>query len=374
MRRLLVNALSVTNQSGAHVLLGHMGYLMEQRRDDVRLVVLCREDMDVLRTAWGDRVDWVFAPAATQGWAARALWERLHLDVIARTRQVAAYFTPSGVAAARLQVPQIVFCQNPWSLVTAARRLRDAPKAWLQRRAYRRTMQVSDVLIFNSRFMQQAYRENAGRPERIGAVIYQSPGDETLAHAAAWGKIERKPGQIACASAMGPHKNVETVIRAFHHLRTQGHEPASLVLAGGWPDAAYERQIRGMVKTLGLENQVRFAGFVPRMELNRYLAESQVFCLMSRCESFGIPAIEAQCFGTPVISSNVCAVPEICGDGGWFYDPDDWSGVAEGMARLLGDPATWQQVSDAAYRNASRYSWSQCSPPLVEIVRRVLCP
>ncbi len=372
MRRLLVNALSVTNQSGAHVLLGHISYLMDQLQGDVRLIVLCREDMDTLHAPWGDRVDWVFAPVSTRGWLSRALWERRFLVRIVRDRKVDAYFTPSGVAAARLPIPQIVFCQNPWALVPAARRLRDAPKAWLQRLAYRQTMRVAEAVIFNSRFMQQAYRANAGRQERMGAVVYQAPGEETQRHAAEWGNVTRKPGQIVCASAMGPHKNVETVIRAFHHLRTHGYATASLILVGGWPDAAYERQIREMVKTLRLENQIRFAGFVPREELDRYLAESQVFCLMSRCESFGIPAIEAQLFGTPVISSNVCAVPEICGDGGWFYDPDDWSGVAEGMARLLGDAETWTRLSEAARRNAGRYSWVQCSPGLVDVVRTVL--
>lgn len=373
MRRLLVNALSVTNHSGAHVLLGHMGFLLEQMSADVRLVVLCRADMHALRDAWGDRVDWVFAPAATRGWGARAGWERRYLAHIIREHQADAYFTPSGVAAAKLPVPQIVFCQNPWALVRDARRRRDAPKAWLQRLAYRRTMQVAAAVIFNSRFMQQAYRANAGREERMGAVVYQAPGTETQQHAADWGEVTRKPGQIVCASAMGPHKNVEAVVRAFQCLREQGHDAATLVLAGGWPDPVYERKICEMVITLRLEKQVRFTGFIPREALDRLLAESQVFCLLSRCESFGIPAIEAQLFGTPVISSNVCAVPEICGAGGWFYAPDDEVGVSEGLARLLGDAGTWQGVSAAARRNASRYSWTQCSPGLVDVVRRVLC-
>lgn len=372
MRRLLVNALSVTNQSGAHVLLGHMGFLMDQLQDDVRLVILCRADMNALRAPWGDRVDWVFAPVSTRGWLARALWERRHLSRLVRDHNIDAYFTPSGVAAARLPAPQMVFCQNPWALVPAARRRRDAPKAWLQRLAYRRTMQVAEAVIFNSRFMQQAYRANAGRQERMGAVVYQAPGEETQKHAADWGNVTRKPGQIVCASAMGPHKNVETVIKAFHRLREQGHETASLILAGGWPDTAYERKMREMVTLLGLDDHVRFTGFIPREELDKLLAESQVFCLMSRCESFGIPAIEAQLFGTPVISSNVCAVPEIGGDGGWFYDPDDDAGVAEGLAKLLGDAETWSRLSAAARRNASRYSWAQCSPGLVDIVRKIL--
>ena len=372
MRKLLVNALSVTNQSGAHVLLGHMGFLLEQMSEDLRLVVLCRADMHALRDAWHDKVDWVFAPAATKGWAVRAGWERSHLVRVMHEQQARAYFTPSGVAATKLPVPQIVFCQNPWALVSTARRRRDAPKAWLQRMAYKRTMRVADAVIFNSRFMQEAYRKNAGCEERLGAVVYQAPGDETQLHASSWAGVTRKPGQIVCASAMGPHKNVETVVRAFHRLRKDGCDYASLVLAGGWPDSEYEHKIHDLVARLHLADHVRFTGFIPREDLDRLLAESQVFCLMSRCESFGIPAIEAQLFGTPVISSNVCAVPEICGAGGWFYDPDDDVGVAEGVGRLLADSETWQTLSDAARSNACRYSWEQCSPALVAVVKKVL--
>ncbi len=372
MRRLLVNALSVTNQSGVHVLLGHMGFLMEQLRDDLRLIVLCRENMHALRDAWGDRVDWAFAPASTQSWAARAWWEKQNLRRIIYEQQADGYFTPSGVVATNLPVPQMVFCQNPWSLVSAARRWQDAPKAWLQRVAYKRTMRLADAVIFNSRFMQDAYRENAGCEERHGSVVYQAPGEETQLHAESWQDVTRKPGQIVCASAMGRHKNVETVVRALHRLREVRGTTASLILAGGWPDPAYERKIRKMVCQLHLEPHIRFTGFIPREDLDRLLAESQVFCLMSRCESFGIPAVEAQLFGTPVISTNVCAVPEICGDGCWFYDPDDVVGVSEGLHRLLYDHKVWQQLSDAARNNAMRYSWAQCSPALVDVVKKVL--
>ena len=98
-------------------------------------------------------------------------------------------------------------------------------------------------------------------------------------------------------------------------------------------------------------------------------AESQVFCLMSRCESFGIPAIEAQLFGTPVVCSTACAVPEICGEGGLFCDPDDIDGIAEALNSLLEDSDVWRARSELALRNADRFHWQACSKPLVELFR-----
>ena len=367
MAKLLVNALSATNPSGACVLRGHVGQLADALRGRVRIVVLGRADMAGLRAELGDRVDWEFAPAATRGWLFRVAWERAQLGRILKKHGAGLYFTPSGIAAhVPAGVRQIVFCQNPWALVPAARRRRDFAKAGLQRRAYRRTMRAADVMVFNSRYMQAAYRANAGREEKRGLVVYQAAEDATRARAAA-ADVPRQPNQILCVSVMGPHKNVETLVRALREVRAACPD-AHLLLAGSWPDPAYERNVRRLVAALGLGAAVEFAGFVARERLDRLYAESRVFCLMSRCESFGIPALEAQLFGTPVVSSAVCAIPEICGAGGWFRAPDDVAGVAAALRTLLADEAEWQRLSAAARANAARFAWRECSRPLAALV------
>ena len=92
---------------------------------------------------------------------------------------------------------------------------------------------------------------------------------------------------------------------------------------------------------------------------------------MSRCESFGIPAIEAQLFGTPVVCSTACAVPEICGEGGLFCEPDDIPGIAEALESLLSDANAWNDASEQARRNADRFRWQTCSQPLVKLFREL---
>ncbi len=372
MRTVLVNALSVTNQSGFHVLVGVLDQLIVGLRDVCCFVVVCRPDRADLKARFEGRVTWCQAPVSTVRWLPRAVWEHRNLKPLAIAHGADVYLTTSGIAASSLAIPQVVLCPNPWALVPAARRRRDALKAGLQRCAYRHAMQTAEVMVFISDFLRSAYRKNAGRVERRGLVVHLAADAETHQRAQQWIDRPRKPGQILCVSAMAPHKNSEAVIRAVHALAPSLE--ATLVLAGSWPDAAYEKKIRALVTALRMDDRVRFAGFVSREALDRLYAESQVFCLMSRCESFGIPAIEAQLFGTPVVCSNVCAVPEICGDGGRFLDPDDVHGIAAALGQLLDDREAWMRVSEAARRNAERFSWERCAQPLVDLFRDWLSP
>ncbi len=376
---ILVNALSVTNQSGLHVLAGHL----EQLVSEFPITLIARPSMSALRERFGDRVEWVDAPEKTAGWMARAVWEFQCLEKTAQRCRARWYFTPSGIAASRLSIPQTVLCQNPWCMVPSARHRRDALKAWLQRRAYRKTMRIAEVMVFNSEYMQQAYRENAGFKEKRGIIATQAAEESTRRRAAQWKETPRVPGQIVCVSAMAPHKNIEVLLSAFEKLKSGNTEKLkkeevqnfsvsefqnlSLHLVGPWPDSVYEQKILGLISDLDLSEQVQVHGFVSREELDRIYAESQVFCLMSRCESFGIPAIEAQLFGTPVVCSTACAVPEICGEGGLFCDPDDMAGTADALRSLLKSSKVWKMFSERAQKNADRFQWETCSKPLVEL-------
>jgi glycosyltransferase involved in cell wall biosynthesis len=368
----LVNALSVTNLSGRHVLLGHLERLATWTRGEHEFDVIYHAgNRDICRDL-GANVRWVECSSITARWPGRVAWEASSLSGLAKRLGSDFMFTPSGTYVPRMSLPQVVFAQNPWALVSGVERTpAQQIKAALQRQNYRQAVKRASLMFFNSEYMRAAYRENACCPLNDSEVVYQALDDATHDLAKEMRALqERKSLQIVSVSAMAPHKGVETLVNALATVRQDHGLPAELVLVGAWPDAAYAKKIRSLVQNLGLESGVTIKGHVSRQELNQLYAESKVFALMSHCESFGIPAVEAQVFGTPVVSSNCCAIPEVCGEGGFFPQPGDAEGTAARIAQLLSDDEDWTRLSDQAITNASRFRWDLCSRPLLRMFER----
>lgn len=366
----IINALSVSNASGRHVLLGHLRQLSTQLGSEWTFTILHHDENEDMRSELGPSVIWERCPPGTSHWRKRSLWERRQLPALVEKLGGDVVFSPAGISYTKVKVPQIVFCQNPWCMVRDVHKgVADSIKAFLQRAAYRKAVKQAEVMVYNSRFMQEAYEKNAGTTGNQSVVCYQGVDEETFDAAASLEHVtQHTQGLILTVSAMGSHKGIEVCCEAMSILKQKGI-PFHWKLIGGWPDPDYRTKIQDLIKELGIEDHVDIPGHVSDEELMHAYASARVFCLMSKCESFGIPAVEAQTFGTPVVTSQGCAMPEIDGDGGLYPARLNAVETADALERLLTDDAEWARRSAHARENAQRYHWSHCSKPLVEVFR-----
>ena len=120
---------------------------------------------------------------------------------------------------------------------------------------------------------------------------------------------------------------------------------------------------------LCLTDFVRITGAVSAEDLPTYYRRARVFCLLSRCESFGIPAVEAQMMGTPCVVADACAPPEVAGPGGQIVPLGDTAAAADALQSLLNDADGWKETSDRALANVQRFHWSRVSEPLIRYLR-----
>jgi glycosyltransferase involved in cell wall biosynthesis len=177
------------------------------------------------------------------------------------------------------------------------------------------------------------------------------------------------PDYAIFTGTLHPRKNIARIIEAYARLRRQQGELAGdLVLAGadGWQGDRFRVQ----AAQLGVAEHVRFLGYTPQAHLDALMAGARFFCFPSLFEGFGLPVLEAQSLGVPVMTSNYSSLPEVAGDAALYVDPTDIDAIADAMLRLSQDEALRQRLIAAGYENVKRFSWETAADETYRVLRQ----
>lgn len=159
-----------------------------------------------------------------------------------------------------------------------------------------------------------------------------------------------------------PAKGIPELLDAFAGLRP-GMPDALLVCAGAGDIDAAARQAR----RLGLEDSVRFPGWIDGDEKRAWLARAALFVLPSHAEGLPMSLLEAMAAGLPVVASAVGGIPDVVHDGvnGFLVAPGDRVALLRAMGRVLNDPQLGAALG-AAGREAvrARYAPERVLPDL----------
>ncbi len=221
--------------------------------------------------------------------------------------------------------------------------------AWLRRRSLRPILGLAhrraDLLICNSRYLATQAKHDPAAP--VIEVVY--PGVDTERFAPVPPPSWDAP-TVAVVANLHPVKRHDRFLRAFARVRERV-SGASAILVGAGPE---EPGVRRLAAELGLGGSVEFAGLLedPRAAIGR----AHVVCLTSDSEGFPNALLEAMAMGRPVVATSVGGIPELVRDGvdGVLTDAsvDD---VARGLERLLGAPATAEEMGTRAAERASTF-------------------
>lgn len=156
-----------------------------------------------------------------------------------------------------------------------------------------------------------------------------------------------------------PRKNLIRLVTAYRALVSGQGVGWDLVLAGapGWLSDPIQRELA----RVGDGNRVHQLGFVPEADLPALLSGARLFTFPSLYEGFGLPVLEAQTYGVPVMTSNNSSLPEIAGDAALLVDPTDVDAIAAAMLRLSQDEPLRQGLIAAGYVNVKRFSWEKAA-------------
>lgn len=170
-------------------------------------------------------------------------------------------------------------------------------------------------------------------------------------------------------------KNLTTVVETYRWAGPLIGDDCPLVIAGRLPDAdtAFTPDPRRLVQEQDVDDGVvRFCGFVDEDHKPALYRGAVGFIFPSRYEGFGLPPLEAMACGTPVVGSHVASLPEIVGDGGVLFRPDDAKGMADVLIRLILDEGFRTQLSRRAVAQATKFSWENTARSTLAAYRDAL--
>ena len=184
---------------------------------------------------------------------------------------------------------------------------------------------------------------------------------------------------VSFVGRIQPHKGPEVLIRAINEMMVHNPELRAdlqvLITGGASGVRNYEDiRMRELVTWLKLDDVIKFLDPVSREKLPDLYRSSDLVCVPSYSESFGLVALEAQACGTPVVASAVGGLRTAVADGisGVLVDghnPKAWSSV---IARLLMEPQRRILLSMGAVEHASHFGWDVTARRTLDVYDRLI--
>lgn len=191
-------------------------------------------------------------------------------------------------------------------------------------------------------------------------VIYPGVGENFLlkpkTSGSVLGKYNLDGGEyILAVGTLEPRKNIKRLINAYLKSRVK----QKLVLAGNWGWEGSE--LSDMINEN--KDKIITAGYVQDKDLPYLYKEA--FCLVypSLYEGFGIPVLEAQACGCPVITSDVSSLPEAGGKGAIYVNPYSVEDIVRGI-EIVKDKVERENLVKAGYENIKRFRWEESAKKL----------
>lgn len=214
----------------------------------------------------------------------------------------------------------------------------------------RRTILAADRIIAISKATKEAILNFYNLNESIIDVIHHG----FTPHAGRTQKLEYCPDRyILFVGHRGGYKNFTTLLDAFSRI-AESDRSIHLLCTG----RAFSKKELKTIAARGLERRCS-CRFIPVNDMHSLYANASCFVFPSKMEGFGMPILEAFAAGCPVILSNSSCFPEIAGNGGIFFDPDNPDELADKIEQTLCDPAFRDTKTLAAKQELERFSWQK---------------
>ena len=167
-----------------------------------------------------------------------------------------------------------------------------------------------------------------------------------------------------------PRKNLVNLLDAYSIYRRRSHAPLPLIIVG--KDGYQAEIVKKRARKSDLHASVRFLGYVPENEMPAIYSMADIFIFPSIYEGFGIPIIEAMASETPVVSSNISSIPEVCGECAVLINPRSPLAIATAILKLENEKVMKMELIEKGKLRSANYTWEKNAEETAECYKDVI--
>jgi glycosyltransferase involved in cell wall biosynthesis len=177
---------------------------------------------------------------------------------------------------------------------------------------------------------------------------------------------------IYCIAAFHSHKGHLRLIDVFEQMLNRHRIPARLFFRGHIHDHDYYDKILARIEQSPVKDRIRFVEYDRQSNINEIYQHANWVVLLSEYEGFGLPIIEAQANGIPVICSDIPVFREVGGESVLYLD-SKWSLARQGekMYEYMMDKSLREKIVQAGYMNLEKYSWKKFAQQMLKIYEEI---
>lgn len=241
---------------------------------------------------------------------------------------------------------------------------------WSTRHAVRHAASLICVSQATSSDLQRLYKADAAKLRIVHEGHVARPGVGVQEARAARESMGLNRPYLLFLSTLQPRKNVARLLEAFARLAEDPSWELDLALAGqaGWLSGPIMQQ----AQLSPAAPRIHVLGYVDEKEAATLYDGARAFCYPSLHEGFGLPVLEAQAAGVPVMTSNRSSLPEVAGDAALLVDPEDTEAIAAAMRRISEDEALREDLIRKGHENVKRFSWPRAARETLAVLKQVL--
>jgi glycosyltransferase involved in cell wall biosynthesis len=307
------------------------------------------------------------APVLEGSLLRRALWQHRRLGGLAEADGCDILFVPGGSFATSFR-PVVTMCRNmlpfEWREMLRYRVSAQALRLLMLRFAQARSFRRASGTIFLTKYAHDAVLGLTG--PLAGAVRTIPHGIDSRffapVHLPAAGQQSLKPPsfELVYVSIIDHYKHQAAAARAVAGLAAKGHVLTLTLIGPAYPPAL--RRLRSVLREMDPEARVvRYIGPMDHSEIHAAYARADIGLFASSCENMPNILLELMAAGLPIACSARGPMPEILGDAGVFFDPEDVGSISDAILSLMSDSDLRARLAPAAQTLARQYSWARCA-------------